>query len=330
MYESRFWGNLPDGRSADIITLTSSAGAVAEISNFGGIIRSLTIPLPDGTHRQTVLNYDTPAEYAADSAYIGATVGPVLNRIRNAAFTLDGTLYQLEKNEGENSLHSGSTGWHNVIFDYSQQGETLLLKYHRPDGEGGFPGNVDVTIRFLWQTPTTLAIAYHAVTDRPTILNMGNHSYFNLGLEDSILTHSLRMHADFYTPVDEALLPTGEIAPVAGTGFDFNSPRPIGQHYDHNFVLAGSCGCDCGSHSSGAAITLEAPDGKLLMDVFTNKPGVQLYTGTHLKPPFAPYGGLCLETQIFPDAANIPTFPSPVVRPGKPYLFLTAFAFKTP
>jgi len=321
MYNAKFWDNLPDGRSADLITLTSPAGAVAEISNFGGIIRSLTIPLADGARRQVVLGYDTPAEYAAGTFFIGMTIGPYANRIKDARFTLDGVDYSLEKNEGENNLHGGFSGWHTVVFDYAQDGDALVLTYRSPDGEGGYPGNVDVTVRFFWQDPMTLGVTYRAETDRPTVLNMTQHSYFNLGSEDTILSHTLQLRADGYTPVDDASLPTGEIAPVAETDFDFRTMRPIAQHYDHNFAL---------TDAAGPAATLAAPDGKLIMDVCSDKPGIQLYTGSFLKDSFVQYGGLCLETQHFPDSPNIPAFPSSVIRPGEIYLSTTTFGFRTP
>ena len=317
MYSNQFWGNLPDGRAADLITLTSPAGAVAEVSNFGGIIRSLTIPMGGGTSRNVVLGYQTPAEYVADTCYLGATVGPFANRIRGGQFTLDDTRYALEQNEGDNTLHGGHSGWQHDLFDYEADGDALVLKRRSPDGEGGFPGTVDCTVRFFWQDPLTFAITYHAVTDKATVLSMTNHSYFNLGPTDTVLTHTIQINADGYTPVDGALLPTGEVAPVAETDFDFRAMRPVGQAYDHNFALTGN----------GPAATLVSPDQKLQMDVYTDKPGIQLYTGEFLAAPFPSFGGLCLETQHFPDAPNIPAFPSAVVRPGEEYKTTTTFGF---
>jgi len=320
MFERRFWGDLPDGRQAELITLTSSAGAVVDVSNFGGIIRSLTIPLADGSHRQVVLGYDSLAEYMADTCFVGVTIGPYANRIRGGQFMLDGVCYDLEKNEGGNTLHSGSTAWHTALYDDEQDGDALVLKLHSPDGAGGFPGNVDVSVRFFWQDPMTFAITYQVMTDKATVFNMTHHSYFNLGTEDTILSHILQLRADRYVSVDADGLPTGKLLPVRGTIFDFQTPRPIARHYDSTFVLTGG---------PDPAVTLTAPDGKLSLDVFTDKPGVQVYTGTYLQPPFVPYGGVCLETQHFPDAPNIPAFPSPVVRPGEWYQSTTAFQFTT-
>jgi len=321
LYNSRPWGNLPDGTLVDLITLTSTAGATAEISNYGGIIRSLTIPLANGFRRNVVLGYETPAEYAADTYYIGMTIGPYANRIRDGKFTLDGVQYLLEQNEGVNTLHGGVSGWHRAVFDYTQDGDALLLHRRSPDGEGGFPGNVDVCVRFFWQNPMTLAISYEADTDRPTVISMTQHSYFNLGAEDTILSHSLQLRAGRYILVDSDGLPTGEIAPTAGTTFDFQTMRPIENAYDHNFVL---------TTGVGPAATLTAPDGALVLDVFTDKPGLQLYTGAYLDTSFPTYGGLCLETQHFPDAPNIPLFPSAVVRPEQWYRSTTKFSFSAP
>ena len=319
MITSKHWGTLEDGQAIDLIALKSPAGAVAEISNFGGLLRSLTIPMPDGTVRQTVLNYDSLDEYRRCPFYIGAIVGPYANRIQGGRFSLDGVQYQLEQNEGENTLHSGSAGWQTMRYDYEVDGDSLLLKHHSPDGTGGFPGNRDVTIRFRWKTPTALEIRYAVTTDRATIVSMTNHSYFNLGTEAPILSHQLQLRAEAYTPVDQTLLPTGEIAPVTDTPFDFRAPRPIGGAYDHNYAL---------TPGDDPAAVLISPNGDLAMDVFTDKPGIQLYSGAMLTAPFAPYAGLCLETQHFPDAPNIDAFPTAVVTSEKPYHSTTVFAFR--
>jgi len=320
MFTVKPWGTLDTGETVDLITLTSEAGAAVEISNYGGLIRSLTIPMPDGTSRQTVLNYETLDEYRAGRFYLGATIGPFANRIRDGRFSLDGHAYQLEQNEESNTLHSGKTGWHNMCFDYEADADKVLLKGHSPDGEGGFPGNVDVSIEFRWKTPTALEITYSAATDQPTILSMTNHSYFNLGTENSILAHQLWLRADAYTPVDDTLLPTGEVAPVAGTSLDFTTLRPIAEAYDHNFAI---------TPGDGKVATLVSPKGDLTMDVFTDKPGIQLYSGGMLGAPFVPHAGLCLETQYFPDAPNIDTFPLAVVLPEEGYRSTTVFAFHT-
>jgi len=319
MFTVKPWGTLPTGEDIDLITLTSAAGATVEVSNFGGLIRSLTIPMPDGTSRQVVLNYGSLDEYLADPFYIGATVGPYANRIRGGKFSIDGIRYQLDQNEGENTLHSGGIGWQDMRYDYEADGDSLFLKRHSPDGEGGFPGNVDVTIRFRWKTPMALEITYSAVTDQPTILSMTNHSYFNLGPEETILSHKLRIQANAYTPVDKSLLPTGEIVSVIDTPFDFTSLCPVGSAYDHNFAL---------TPGEGPIATLVSPRGDLAMDIYTDKPGLQLYSGEMLGEPFVPYAGVCLEAQHFPDAPNIAAFPSALVTPENPYHSVTTFAFR--
>lgn len=319
MYSDKKWGELPDGRSADLIILRSEAGAAAEISNYGGIVRSIVIPMADGTYREAVKGYESIEEYLADTAAMGRTIGPYANRIRGGSFTLDGVEYRLEKNDRGNTTHGGSRGWHSQLFAHSRSGDDLLLTRRSPDGEGGFPGNVDVSVRFAWRDDMTLEITYEAFTDRATVISMTNHSYFNLGVENTILTHRLRLRADFYTPLDDAQIPTGEIVPVRGTPFDFTVTREIGRAYDGNFVIAGG---------DGPAATLTAPDGKLEMDLYTDKPAVQLYTGTYVPPPHGAFCGVCLETQHFPDAPNKPNFPSPVVCPGRPYRSATAFAFR--
>jgi len=319
MFTVKPWGTLDTGETVDLITLTSEGGAAVEISNYGGIIRSLTIPMPDGTSRQAVLQYETLEEYVTGGFYLGATVGPFANRIRGGQFSIDGHTYQLGQNEGNNTLHSGETGWHGVCFDYDVDADQVILKWHSPEGEGGFPGNVDVSITFRWKTPLALEITYSAETDQPTILSMTNHSYFNLGTEDTILTHKLWLRVDAYTPVDEELLPTGEIAPVAGTPLDFTTLRPVAEAYDHNFAI---------TPGEGAVATLVSPNGDLTMDVFTDKPGIQLYSGGMLSAPFTPHAGLCLETQHFPDAPNIDVFPTAVVMPGEAYRSTTVFDFR--
>lgn len=318
MHKISPWGIHPNGQAVDLITLTSSAGAVAEISNLGGIIRVLEIPLANRTHRNVVLGYADMAGYLADNSSMGVTVGPYANRIRSGKFTLDGTSYQLEQNEGENTLHSGSSGWQNSVYDYEITGDTLRLTLQNANGRGGHPGNLAVSVTFRWSAPLTLEISYAATTDRPTVLSMTHHSYFNLGKQPTILAHTLKMNADSYTPIDDASLPTGEVVPVAGTTFDFTKTRPIGEHFDHNFAL---------TQGADVAAVLTSEEGDLSMTVTTDKPGLQLYTATNLGAPFQPYGGVCLETQHFPDAPNIPQFPSAVVTPDKPYQSRTSFTF---
>jgi len=267
------------------------------------------------------LQYPSLEDYVADKFYIGSTIGPFANRIRGGTFSIDDRRYRLEKNEGENTLHSGSCGMHNMVFGYKSEKAGVLLRRDIPDGTGGFPGDISITILFKWRlSATQLEIKYSAKTTKPTILNMTNHSYFNLSGDKTILSHQLFLRADGYTPADSEQLPTGEILPVKNTSFDFTSLRPIKETYDHNFALTAG---------NGPAAKLVSPTGDLAMDVFTDQPGIQLYTGTSLSAPFSACSGVCLETQHFPDSPNIPNFPSPIITPEKPYFSKTKFSFHT-
>ena len=313
----RPWGTLPTGERVNIITLEGPNGAIAEVSTFGGMVRSLCIPLSNGVRRQVVLGFETLDAYLADTDSIGVTVGPYANRIRSGTFQLDGRRYHLVQNEGQNTLHGGYL-WQRAVYRYEICDNTLVLRHQSPDGEGGFPGKRDVAIRFSWQMPMSFQIDYRVETDRPTVVSMTNHSYFCLTPGADACSHKLQVQAETYTPIDSETLPTGEIYPVAGTEFDFRAMRPIARHYDHNFVLTGG---------ESPAAMLEAPDGALSMAVYTDMPGLQLYTSEFLKPPFSPGAAVCLETQQFPDAPNMPQFPSSVCTQTKPYVSQTTFAF---
>ena len=313
----RPWGTLPTGEQVDLITLESESGIIAEISNFGGILRSLIIPMSSGEARQVVLGYDDLTDYFVNTPSIGVTVGPFANRIRGARFTLDGIDYQLEQNEGQNSLHSAYL-WQRKAFTYEIESDALHLYYKAPDGEGGFPGNRDVRISFSFVEPMSLQIDYLVKTDRPTIMSVTNHSYFTLLPDANALAHKLQIQADAYTAVDAELLPTGELASVTNSAFDFRTMRPIAQHFDHNFALT--------AHVNPAAV-LTAPDDSLSMAVHTDLPGIQLYTAEFIPSPFPVGAGICLETQHFPDAPNIPHFPSSVITPDQPFVSQTTFAF---
>ena len=314
----RPWGKLPTGEQIDLITIESESGVIAEISNFGGIIRSLAIPLSSGELRQVVLGYENLTDYLVNAASIGVTVGPFANRIRGARFTLDETTYQLQPNEGQNSLHSDCL-WQRKPFTYEVSSDALHLHYKAPDGEGGFPGNRDVRVSFSFADPMSLQINYHVKTDHPTVISMTNHSYFTLLPDANALTHQLQIQADAYTAVDAELLPTGELVPVTDTVFDFRSIRPITQHFDHNFAL--------NANAQQPAAILTAPDNSLSMAVHTDLPGIQLYTAQFIPAPFPVGAGVCLETQHFPDAPNISHFPCATITPEKPFVSKTTFAF---
>lgn len=279
---------------------------------------SLLAPDRDGRLANVVLGFETPDEYTDNPRYLGAIVGRYANRIARAEFTLDGRTYRLAANNGANHLHGGVTGFDKRVWRPAlsvAKGATrgaarLELRYLSPDGEEGYPGNLDVRVTYTLTERDELVVEYFATTDQPTPLNLTQHSYFNLGGEGEIRDHLLQIDADAYTPVNEQQIPTGALAPVAGTAFDFRSPMTIGArrggNYDHNFVLKGG-------------IRVVEPRSGRTLDVQTTEPGMQLYTGYSR--------GLCLETQHFPDSPNQPSFPSTILRPGTEYRSRTVFAF---
>lgn len=339
------FGHLPDGRAATLYVLANSHGMVARITDFGGIITQIHTPDRDGVMADVVLGFDSVAPYAADSPYFGALIGRYGNRIRNGRFAIDGKAYQLAVNDGLNHLHGGHVGLHKVLWQarpYSKPGVAgLSLTYRSPDGDQGYPGTLDMTVDYELNDNNALRVAFHAVTDQPTPVNLTQHSYFNLAGGGDILGHELMLCADAYTPVDSTLVPTGAIAQVAGTPFDFRVPRRIGERigehceqlrhgsgYDHNFVLA----------KPAAAVALAArlrdPASGRVMDLHTAEPGVQFYSGNFLDGSLEGKGrryghrsGLCLEPQHFPDSPNQPSFPNTILRPGQEYATVSVFSF---
>ena len=279
---------------------------------------SLAVPDRDGRRANVVLGFDTPEAYAENPRYLGAIVGRYANRIARAEFTLDGRTYRLAANSGGNHLHGGITGFDKRVWRPALSvakgaacGATSLeLSYLSPDGEEGYPGNLDVRVIYTLTDRDELVVDYFATTDKPTPVNLTQHSYFNLAGEGDVRDHQLQIEADAITPVDEQLIPTGVIEPVAGTQFDFRSPMTLGArrggNYDHNFVL------------KGGVRVVEPKSGRTL-DVHTTEPGMQLYTGYKR--------GLSLETQHFPDSPNRPSFPTTILRPGAEYRSRTVFTF---
>ncbi|CAN7695690.1 galactose mutarotase [Phyllobacterium sp. LjRoot231] len=314
-------------------TIRSSAGAVARILNWGAVIRDLQIPLSDGTLQRVVLGFDSFDDYPALSSYFGALVGCYANRIANGRFVLDGETVHLNQNEGTQTLHGGSGGvsqrlW--AIAEASQSSITLAL--HSPDGDQGFPGNVDIRCTYSFIGDAILCVEIEAVTDAPTVANFAQHSYFNLDGSSDIRDHRLRILADAYTPVDGDLIPTGEITGIDETAYDFRLPRRIGTSgstlYDHNFVLSEPI-----SDGVRFAASLVAGNG-LAMQVHTTEPGLQFYDGAKIPAAtgiggmrYGPHAGLCLEAQHFPDSPNQPQFPSTILRPGETYRQRTEFRF---
>src|SRR6266853_1388928 len=343
------FGKTPGGQPVDLYVLTNKSGAQASITNYGGAVVSLKMPDRNGKLADVVLGYDTVDGYVNDKAYFGAIVGRYGNRIARAQFVLDGKSYTLAKNNGENSLHGGMKGFNKALWTAktasAKVGQSLELSYISKDGEEGFPGNLKVSVIYTWTDTNALMIEYSATSDKPTVVNLTNHAYFNLAGQGSgdILGHLLTIQADKFTPVDAALIPTGELRDVAGTPFDFRKSAAIGAHidqdeaqlklgggYDHNFALRRSGGAG----ESLAARFLEPTTGRV-MEVWTTEPGVQFYTGNFLDGKTPGKGGLtyprrsafCLETQHYPDSPNQPKFPSVVLKPGELYHTITKYLF---
>ena len=319
---TRPFGATPGGETASLHTLMVSPGGLeVRATDFGGIILSILAPDREGRPANVVLGYDSLDGYLRDSRYFGAIVGRYANRIAHARFTLDGTAYRLTANHGPHHLHGGRTGFDRVVWRASPfvAGGTagLTLAHTSPAGDEGYPGTLDVRVTYTLTDRRELVVDYLATADRPTPVNLTQHSYFNLAGSGDVLGHLLRIDADAITPVDDGLIPTGAIAPVAGTPFDFRSPTAIGARlgggYDHNFVLRRT------GPGLVHAARLEEPVSGRTLDVHTTEPGLQLYAGNRW--------GVCLETQHFPDSPNQPGFPSTILRPGAEYRSRTVFAF---
>jgi aldose 1-epimerase len=345
------FGTTAGGTPVDLITLRNGKGLEMEVMTYGGIIRTLKTPDRTGAIDDIVMGYDTVAGYEANSPYFGSLIGRVGNRIANGLFTLDGKTYTLAKNNGPNHLHGGLKGWDKVVWKadpfQDRTGAGVRLEYTSPDGEEGYPGTVTAHVVYTLTPDNTLVVDYHATTDKPTVINLTQHSYFNLGgaKTTDILGHELHINADRYTPVDDGLIPTGELATVAGTPFDFRTATAIGARidtagdvqltrgkgYDHNYVLSRA-----GDGLQLAASVYEPTTGRTL-EITTTEPGVQLYTGNFLDGTITGKGGrvyphrsgFCLETQHFPDSPNKPSFPPVTLRPGAEYRSKTVFAFGT-
>jgi aldose 1-epimerase len=341
-----------DGRVVERHTLANRQGMSLSILTYGGIIQKLVVPDRHGRPGNVALGFDNLNDYVEKSPYFGAIVGRYANRIAGGRFTLNGTEFQVPVNNGPNSLHGGRKGFDRQVWTALIRDNAgipgLVLSLLSPDGDEGYPGNLVVTVTYSLSPDNVLSIAYEATTDAPTAVNLSNHSYFNLAGEGSgdILRHALQLHASRYTPVGETLIPTGEIAPVAGTPFDFTEARVIGERigqagdpqlaiaggYDHNFVIDR----DAAEPTAMVQIArvIDPASGRVL-DVATDQPGVQFYTGNFLDGTFAGTSGrvyerrsgFCLETQHFPDSPNQPGFPSTVLQPGDVFRSVTTFTF---
>jgi aldose 1-epimerase len=343
------FGTLQDGARVEAAELSNSAGMSVRIIALGAAIQSLDVPDRGGVRKDVVLGYDSPREYVAKPQYFGATVGRFANRIARGKFALDGREYTLETNDGPNHLHGGVQGLDKVLWNIDEVRSgplgRVVLRHVSPDGAGGYPGTLTVTATYSLSERNELAVEYSARTDKPTIVNITNHAYFNLAGKGDVLGHRLKLYADSYTPVDATLIPTGERRSVAGTPFDFRQPRAIGElirdghdeqlrfgrGYDHNFVLSG----EPSPQGMRLAAWLEDPASGRVLEVFASAPGLQFYSGNFLDGTVVGKGGriyrqgdaLCLEPQLFPDAPNHADFPSARVDPGREYVNRMVFRF---
>jgi aldose 1-epimerase len=350
--QSTAFGTLSTGQRAELFTLRNVHGIEVQLTNYGGIITSLKTPDRAGHFTDIVLGYDNLAGYVANSPYFGAIVGRYANRIARGRFALDGVTYTLAVNNGPNSLHGGLRGFDKVVWNarpfQNQEGQGVTLDYTSRDGEEGYPGTLRATVTYTLTADDRLIVDYLATTDKATPINLSQHSYWNLagGAPRDILAHVLTINADAITPVDSTLIPTGEIAPVQGTPFDFRTPTAIGARidqrqntqirygngYDHNWVL------NRGGAASDAlvlAARVVEPSSGRTMEISTTEPGLQFYSGNFLDGSITGKGGavyrfrygLALETQHYPDSPNHPNFPSTILRPGQQYRSRTVFKF---
>lgn len=320
--------------------LTNTNGMEVTILNYGGTVKSIRVPDRDGNMGDVVLGFDSLGGYLqVGNPYIGSLIGRYANRIANAAFTLNGETYELEPNNNGNTLHGGVKGFDKVIWNASLNGDSLKLEYTSPDMEGGYPGTLTTTVWYILTDKNELRIDYSATTDKPTPVNLTNHTYFNLsaGKSPTIRDHELRIVADRYTPVNPNLIPVGKHEPVEGTPMDFRTPKKIGADldkvpggYDHNYVLNKT------NNELSLAATLYDPQSGRYMEMHTTEPGVQFYsgnfldgtlTGTKRGATYVQYAGLCLEAQHFPDSPNMPDFPSTILSPGETYKQTTVYSF---
>ncbi len=348
--EIKDFGNLPDGSRAKLFTLTNNNGMTVKITNYGAIVTYIAVPDAKGQINDIALGYDNLDDYLKEHPYFGAIVGRYGNRIAEGRFTLDGKEYVLPTNNDENHLHGGVLGFDKFLWDaavFADKFSTgVRLTRLSKDLEEGYPGNLHCSVRYTLTNDNELKIDYEAITDKPTVVNMTFHGYFNLagqGASD-ILSHKMMINADYFTPVDSGLIPTGQLASVKGTPMDFTSPVAIGKRidndyqqliygkgYDHNWVLN-----DADSYMKLAARVAEPLSGRI-MEVYTTEPGIQFYSGNFLDGsnigkgglPYKHRYGFCLETQHFPDSPNKHNFPSVTLRPGQLYRHSTIYKFTT-
>lgn len=344
------FGKLSDGREVTLYTLRNKSGATVTITNLGAALVSINVPDRKGVLGDVILGHDDAQGYVQDNSYLGFIVGRYGNRIGKGKFSLNGKNYQLDINDGENHLHGGKDGFHRKLWKATVNENSAIasitMRYFSPDGEQGYPGNVTLDVTYWWNDNNQLTIEYVGTTDEPTILNPTSHGYFNLtgNPKNTILDHELMIIADRYTPVGAGLITTGKLESVEGTPLDFRAPKKIGagindpfeqlrlgKGYDHNWVL------NTYDNTVRLAATVYDPESGRFMEVLTDQPGLQFYSGNFLNGSLTGKGeiayqyrtALCLEAQHFPDSPNKPGFPSVVVKPGEMYRQTTSYQFST-
>jgi aldose 1-epimerase len=337
------YGTTPDGKAVDLYTLTNANGLVCKVITYGAIVTELHVPDRAGKLGDVVLGFDGLPPYVDRNPFFGCVVGRVANRIARGRFTLDGKTYALPVNKAPNCLHGGPKGFDKAVWkaeaSEGPEGPAIVLRHTSPDGDEGFPGELTVRMVYALTNANELRFDYEATTTRTTPVNLTNHSYFNLAAKGSVLGQVLRINASRYTPVDDNMIPTGVIADVAGGPLDFTQAKPIGRDlkrvtgktngYDHNYVIDG------GGRGVVLAAQASDPESGRSMEVWTDQPGVQLYSSNDFDGTLAGKGGViyqlrdafCLETQHFPDSVNQPGFPSTLLRPGETYRTTTLYKF---
>lgn len=347
--EQALFGVMDNGAQVDLYTLRNAKGMEVKISTLGGVITSLKVPDRDGKSGEVILGFDDAESYLTDMTYAGPLIGRFGNRIAKGKFTLDGQEYTLETNNGVNHLHGGTRGFHKVIWNAepvkTETSVGVKLTYVSPDMEGGYPGTLDTTAVYELNNRNELSLAFTATTDKPTPVNMTQHTYFNLSGGGSVLDHILTINADQYIPVDETAIPLDGLAPVAGTPFDFREGKPISQDinqehpqlanaqgYDHNWVLNNQ-----DPNNMIVGVRLEDPASGRIMEIITHEPGMQFYSGNFMNGTLTGKGGklieyrngIALEPQHFPDSPNQPDFPDTILRPGEVYKNTFIYRFTT-
>lgn len=343
MITKQYFGTLDDGRDVFTYTMRNDTGMQVRICDFGGTIMELRVPDKFGRMADIVEGYDSIRDYVLDTSYIGALIGRTGNRIDKGVFYLDGQKYEIFQNNKGNSLHGGKIGFSHKIWSVKAEDGVepkLILTLVSPDGDENYPGTLTVTVVYTLLKSNALSIHYEATTDKKTIVNLTNHAYFNLGgyASGKILDHVLQMDADAYLPVDNGLIPTGEIRSVDGTPFDFREPKTIGKDFDLTEGGYDHCLCFAGGATKEPVLRVEVyePNSGRLMQVYTDQPCVQFYSGNFLKSPEFPLKGgypqnkqaaFCLETQKMPDSINHPNFTDTVLNPGETYTHTTIYSF---